>query len=84
MLNATASPGSIAQPMIGQAERSASMSGTSSRAPSSNTIAVPFTNERGMYHLPSAWEPATNSRVLGRSTGSRGIQKDTVCVPSMQ
>ena len=83
MLNATASPGSIAQPTIGHASRSASTSGTSSSAPSSNTIAVPFTNERGMYHLPSACEPATNSSVLGRATGSSGIQYETVCVPSI-
>ena len=84
MLKATASPGSIAQPTIGHASRSASMSGTSSSAPSSKTIAVFFTNERGMNHVPSACEPATNSSRLGSATGSSGIQNETVWLPSMQ
>ena len=83
MLNATASPGSIAQPTIGQASRSASMSGTSSSAPSSKTIGDLATNERGMYQVPPAWEPATNSSRLGSATGSSGIQKETVCEPSI-
>ena len=37
-----------------------------------------------MYHLPSACDPATNSSVLGRATGSSGIQNETVCVPSIE
>ena len=83
MLKATASPGCIAQPRIEKASRSASTSGTSSSAPSSKTIAVFFTNERGMYHLPVC-EPATNSSVDSRATGSSGIQNETVCAPSIE
>ena len=36
-----------------------------------------------MYHGPPC-DPATNSSVLGRATGSSGIQNETVCAPSMQ
>ena len=44
--------------------------------------AEPEKNERGMYHVPPC-ERATNSRVLSRGTGSSGIQKETVCRPSI-
>ncbi len=83
MLNATASPGCIAQPRIGNASRSASMSGTSSSVPSSNTSALPARNERGMNHAPLC-VPATNSGVADRETGSSGIQNEIVWLPSMQ
>ena len=83
MLKATASPGSSGQPRISKAERSASTSGTSPNAPSSNTSARSSKNERGMYQVPEACEPATNSSVLSRGTGSSGIQNETVWEPSM-
>jgi hypothetical protein len=37
---------------------------------------------RGMSHGPKC-EPATNSRVEARLTGSTGIQKLTFCLPSI-
>jgi hypothetical protein len=37
---------------------------------------------RGMYQVREACEPATNSRVLSRGTGSSGIQNETVSKPS--
>ena len=40
-------------------------------------------NPRGMYHVPVACDPATNSSVLSRGTGSSGTQNDTVSLPSM-
>ena len=83
MLNATASPGSSSQPRIVCAPRSASTSGTSSKAPSSKTSARSSKKLRGMYHVRDACEPATNSSVLSRGTGSSGIQNETVSKPSM-
>ena len=83
MLNATASPGCSSQPRILNADRSASTSGTSSSVPSSNAKPSPEKNERGMNHAPE-FDPATNSSVLSRGTGSSGIQNDTVWLPSMQ
>jgi hypothetical protein len=74
MLNATASPGSSAQPRIGCAPRSASTSGTSSNVPSSKTSARSSKKLRGMYHVRLAWDAATNSSVLSRGTGSSGIR----------
>ena len=35
-----------------------------------------------MYHVREACEPATNSSVLSRGTGSSGIQNETVSKPS--
>ncbi len=60
------------------------MSGTSTRSPSSNTSAAFETKVRGMYHVPDACEPATNSSVFSRATGSTGIQKETFWWPSTQ
>ena len=60
------------------------MSGTSSSSPSSKTSAVCEMKVRGMYQVPAACEPATNSSVLSRATGSTGIQKETFCRPSTQ
>ena len=36
-----------------------------------------------MYQVRDACEPATNSSVLSRGTGSSGIQNETVSKPSM-
>ena len=83
MLNATASPGSSAQPRIVCASRSASTSGTSANVPSSKTIGRSSKKLRGMYQVRDACEPATNSSVLSRGTGSSGIQNETVSAPSM-
>ena len=82
MLNATASPGASAQPRIVCASRSASTSGTSSNVPSSNTSARSSKKLRGMYQVWLACDPATNSSVLSRGTGSSGIQNETVSEPS--
>ena len=85
MLNATASPGSIAQPTIGHASRSASMSGTSSSVPSSKTIGVPCTNERGMNHVPSgvgAGDELERARLA--PPGRAGSRTRRSGVPSMQ
>ena len=82
MWNATTSPGSSSQPRMRCADRSASMSGRSARLPSGNHFASLLMNERGISHGPR-WEPATNSSVAGRLTGSTGIQKLTFCRPSI-
>ena len=82
MLKATASPGPSSQPRIVCAARSASTSGTSAKAPSSNTSGRSSKKLRGMYQVREAWEPATNSSVLSRGTGSSGIQNETVSKPS--
>ena len=37
-----------------------------------------------MYQVPDACDPATNSSVLSRPTGSTGIQKETFWRPSTQ
>jgi hypothetical protein len=37
-----------------------------------------------MYQVPGACEPATNSSVFSRLTGSTGTQKETLCIPSTQ
>ncbi len=37
-----------------------------------------------MYQVPGACDPATNSSVFSRSTGSTGIQKETFWRPSTQ
>ena len=81
MWKKTASPGSSSQPTIGKAGRSASMSGRSARLPSGNQRACPSMNVRGMSHGPRC-EPATNSSVDERETGSTGIQTLQVCDPS--
>ena len=55
-----------------------SMSCSSSRLPSGNQRACPSMNVRGMSHGPRC-EPATNSSVERRGTGSTGIQTLHVC-----
>ena len=60
---------------------SASMSGSSSRLPSGNHFASLSMNVRGISHGPRC-EPATNSSVDSRATGSTGIHMLQVCVPS--
>ena len=82
MLNATASPGSSSQPTIGRPSRSASTSGTSSSVPSSNAASPE--KKRAACTTSPACDPATNSSVLSRGTGSSGTQNDTVWLPSMQ
>ena len=47
-----------------------------------NHLACASMNERGMSQGPRC-EPATNSSVEARLTGSTGIQKLTFCAPSM-
>ena len=84
MLKATASPGSSAQPRIVEGVAvGLDVRASSPKAPSSNTSARSSKNERGMYQVPDACEPATNSSVLSRGTGSSGIQNETVWEPSM-
>jgi hypothetical protein len=51
--------------------------------PSSNTSARSSKKLRGMHQVRDACEPATNSRLLSRGTGSSGIQNETVSAPSM-
>ena len=58
------------------------MFGRSASVPSGNHFAWASMKERGMSHGPKC-EPATNSRVEARLTGSTGIQKLTFCLPSM-
>ena len=82
MLKKTASPGSSSHPMMGKALRSASMSGRSVSAPSGNHLAFPSMNVRGISHGPRC-EPATNSSVADRGTGSTGIHTLQVWLPSM-
>ncbi|MNG26932.1 hypothetical protein D3C84_1119810 [compost metagenome] len=77
----TASPGSSSQPRIFQRERSASMSGRSARLPSGNQRAWLSRKLRGMSQGPR-WEPATNSSVDSRATGSTGIHMLQFCFPS--
>ena len=81
MLKKTASPGSSSQPMISYAARSLSMSGRSSSAPSGNHFASLSMNVRGISHGPRC-EPATNSSVAARETGSTGSHTEHVCVPA--
>ena len=68
----TASPGSSSQPRMRQRERSASMSGRSARLPSGNHLAWLSRKVRGISQGPRC-EPATNSSVASRATGSTGI-----------
>ena len=76
MWKATTSPGASAQPRIGNCARCASMSGSSARLPSGNQRAWWVMKVRGISQGPRC-EPARNSSVLGRATGSAGIQKLT-------
>ena len=57
------------------------MSGSSSRVPSGNHLASVSMNVRGISHGPRC-EPATNSSVDSRDTGSTGIQTEQVWEPS--
>ena len=57
------------------------MSGSSSRLPSGNHFASLSMNVRGISHGPRC-EPATNSSVEARSTGSTGSHMLHVCAPS--
>jgi len=66
---------------IGNSSRRASISGRSARLPSGNHFAWESMNERGMSHGPRC-EPATNSSVEARLTGSTGIQKLAFWTPS--
>ena len=67
----TASPGSSSQPRIVKSSGRPSMSGSSASVPSGNHLAWSSRNERGMNHSPRC-EPATNSSVDSRGTGSTG------------
>ena len=66
---------------VSKASRSASMSGSSSRLPSGNHFAWSSMNVRGISHGPRC-EPATNSTVDSRSTGSTGIHIEQFWKPS--
>lgn len=77
----TASPGSSAQPRMRNRPGSVSMSGSSSRLPSGNHFASASMKVRGMSHGPRC-EPATNSSVDPRPTGSTGIHMLHACAPS--
>ena len=81
MWKAITSPGATGQPMIGKRSRAASMSGRSARLPSGNHLAWLSMKVRGISQGPKC-EPATNSSVEWRRTGSTGIQKLTFCRPS--
>ena len=67
-------PAASSQPRIGNSLRRASMSGRSASVPSGNHFACESMNERGISQGPRC-DPATNSRVDARLTGSTGIQK---------
>lgn len=82
MWKKTASPGSSSQATIRNALRSASMSGSSSRLPSGNHFARLSMNVRGISHGPRC-EPAMNSSVDSRSTGSTGSHMLQVWLPAM-
>lgn len=82
MWKASASPGSTAHCSSLNAEGSPSMSGTGSRVPLGNHLAVSVKNVVGRYHLPVC-EPDTKHRDDSTGTGSTGNQKETFCVPSM-
>ena len=58
---------------MSNADRLASMSGSSARLPSGNQRASPSRNVRGISHGP-ACDPATSSRLPSPGTGSTGIQ----------
>ena len=67
--------------MIRKSSGRPSMSGSSASEPSGNHFAWPSRNVRGMYHGPRC-EPATNSSVDARGTGSTGIHMLTFWRPS--
>ena len=67
---------------VGKAWRFASMSGKSASVPSGNHLACAPMKLRGMSHGPRC-DPATNSKVDSRRTGSTGIQKLTFWFPAM-
>ena len=60
------------------------MSGTSSSSPSSKTSAVCEMKVRGMYQVPEACEPATNSSVLSRADRVDRDPEGDVLRPSTQ
>ncbi len=77
----TASPGSSSHARISNPSRFASMSGSSASEPSGNHFACWSMNVRGISHGPRC-DPATNSTVDSRSTGSTGIHIEQFWKPS--
>ena len=59
----------------------AEIAGRSANVPSGNHLAWLSWNVRGMYQVPS-WDPATNSRVESRLTGSTGNHIEVYNRPS--